>query len=474
MARVSFRSVEGEEKTYKLIPHRSLKIGRDPANDIVLRDAKVSRVHAEIVYEKGFFVVHDLASANGTFINGRRIRVAPLTDGAELKLGNSFLTFSEEIQTAQPPTAGSAVERVESDAAAAAQPSHELSPADLGHELASTTPQPIPNPLLRSRPSFPSQEPQTIPAPLEKFPTDPSIRPTLTPDTPHQSARATKRSTDEHPTPVVERVPLSFPTAEEHPTPVDERLPTTTPAPLPRGGAPKRIDERLHHRTYRIERAPYGEVASIRDERGQGLFWFRRQGSAIRLVASVLALMILLSGVAAALLLAVQYRFVPAGGALLLTLIFAAVIFALAPKRFVVLYSSEALTGKSLSVIQENRLTFPKVRYSIRSEDGTTIARCEKNALRGLGLARQRWWILDRTTSAAIGYADEQSLGTAWARKLVGIFVSIHAAWNITVGDKNVGSIQPQDGAVVLDVSSDPAFTLDRRTALGIALMLEG
>lgn len=474
MARVSFRSVEGEEKTYKLIPHRALKIGRDPANDIVLRDAKVSRVHAEIVYEKGFFVVHDLASANGTFINGKRIRVAPLTDGAELKLGNSFLTFSEEIQAPRPPGTESPAERLDREAEPAAQPSDD-SASDFGqHGLASTTPQPVPNPLLRSRPSFPSQEPQTIPAPLEKYPTDPSIRPTLTPDTPHQSARAMQRSTDEHPTPVVERLPMTFPAAEEHPTPVDERLPTTTPAPLPRAGAPKRIDERLHHPSYRIETAPYGEVASIRDGRGQALFWFRRQGSAIRLVASVLALMILLSGIAAALLLAVQYRFVPAAGALVLTLIFAAIIFALAPKRFVVLYSTEALTGKSLSVVQENRLAFPRIRYSIRSEDGGTIARCEKNALRGLGLARQRWWILDRSTSAAIGYADEQSFATAWARKLVGIFVNVRAAWSITVGDRKVGSIQPQDGAVVLDVSSDPTFTLDRRTALGLALVLEG
>jgi FHA domain len=100
MAKISFYLPEGEELTVKLIPHQTLHVGRDPGNDLVLRDPKVSRRHAEIVFEKGFFVVHDLESANGTFINGKRIRVAPLANGAEIKLGNSYGRFSEEISDA--------------------------------------------------------------------------------------------------------------------------------------------------------------------------------------------------------------------------------------------------------------------------------------------------------------------------------------------------------------------------------------
>lgn len=104
MARVSFTNADGEEKSYKLLPSRVLRIGRDPGSDIILRDAKVSRTHAEIVFERGFFVLHDLASANGTYVNGTRIRVAPLTDGAQLKLGNTFGRFSEEISEGPQPT----------------------------------------------------------------------------------------------------------------------------------------------------------------------------------------------------------------------------------------------------------------------------------------------------------------------------------------------------------------------------------
>jgi pSer/pThr/pTyr-binding forkhead associated (FHA) protein len=64
-----------------------------------LRDPKVSRHHAEIVFERGFFVLHDLASANGTYVNSKRVRVAPLTHGANLRMGNTYGRFSEELPT---------------------------------------------------------------------------------------------------------------------------------------------------------------------------------------------------------------------------------------------------------------------------------------------------------------------------------------------------------------------------------------
>jgi len=99
MAKLFFVGLDGTEKSYRLQTHRPFTVGRDPGNDIILRDPKVSRHHAEIVFERGFFVLHDLASANGTYVNGKRIRVAPLTHGAKLRLGNSFGRFSEELPT---------------------------------------------------------------------------------------------------------------------------------------------------------------------------------------------------------------------------------------------------------------------------------------------------------------------------------------------------------------------------------------
>jgi len=99
MAKLFFVGLDGTEKSYRLQTHRPFTVGRDPGNDIILRDPKVSRHHAEIVFERGFFVLHDLASANGTYVNGRRIRVAPLTHGAKVRMGNSYGRFSEELPT---------------------------------------------------------------------------------------------------------------------------------------------------------------------------------------------------------------------------------------------------------------------------------------------------------------------------------------------------------------------------------------
>ena len=99
MAKIFFVGLDGTEKSYRLQTHRPFTLGRDPGNDIILRDPKVSRHHAEVVFERGFFVLHDLASANGTYVNGKRIRVAPLTHGARLRMGNTYGRFSEELPT---------------------------------------------------------------------------------------------------------------------------------------------------------------------------------------------------------------------------------------------------------------------------------------------------------------------------------------------------------------------------------------
>ena len=66
---------------------RSVTIGRVVANDIVLDNPTVSRVHAEISHESGHYFLNDLGSANGSFLNGKGVSREELHDGDFVGIG---------------------------------------------------------------------------------------------------------------------------------------------------------------------------------------------------------------------------------------------------------------------------------------------------------------------------------------------------------------------------------------------------
>jgi len=72
-------------------------LGREPINDVVLYDSEVSREHAKISDLEGRFVLEDLGSTNGTFLNHRRINVpAPLRNGDIIEMGDTVqVTFHQ-------------------------------------------------------------------------------------------------------------------------------------------------------------------------------------------------------------------------------------------------------------------------------------------------------------------------------------------------------------------------------------------
>jgi len=68
-------------------------IGRERGNDIQIDSLGVSRRHAEIHWTGDRFVLTDLESFNGTFVNGRRIFEYPLKNGDALAMGECQLRF---------------------------------------------------------------------------------------------------------------------------------------------------------------------------------------------------------------------------------------------------------------------------------------------------------------------------------------------------------------------------------------------
>ncbi len=67
--------------------------GRHPESDIFLDDVTVSRRHAEFVREADGFLVRDVGSLNGTYLNRERIEAASLAGGDEVQVGKYRLVF---------------------------------------------------------------------------------------------------------------------------------------------------------------------------------------------------------------------------------------------------------------------------------------------------------------------------------------------------------------------------------------------
>lgn len=67
--------------------------GRHPDSDIFLDDVTVSRRHAEFRREGGEFVVIDVGSLNGTYVNREPVDQAVLTGGDEVQIGKFRLVF---------------------------------------------------------------------------------------------------------------------------------------------------------------------------------------------------------------------------------------------------------------------------------------------------------------------------------------------------------------------------------------------
>jgi ABC transport system ATP-binding/permease protein len=72
------------------------RIGRLPDNDLVLDDLLVSRRHAELVAAGGGWRIVDLGSGNGTFVNGVRVREAPISPSDVLGIGHSQFRLQGE------------------------------------------------------------------------------------------------------------------------------------------------------------------------------------------------------------------------------------------------------------------------------------------------------------------------------------------------------------------------------------------
>ena len=84
---------EGGGETSFPLTRETYTVGRHRNNDIVISDPKVSSFHARLDRAPEGFVVVDLKSRNGSFINGRRVETGPLKNGDEVRMGPARLVY---------------------------------------------------------------------------------------------------------------------------------------------------------------------------------------------------------------------------------------------------------------------------------------------------------------------------------------------------------------------------------------------
>jgi len=73
-----------------------ITIGRNLDNDLVLNNPHISRKHAELHFSEGCFLIRDLDSTGGTFVNDEKVSERSLSPGDVVMLTNIHLVFGQE------------------------------------------------------------------------------------------------------------------------------------------------------------------------------------------------------------------------------------------------------------------------------------------------------------------------------------------------------------------------------------------
>lgn len=110
---------------FRLEPSRPLIVGRASSNEIPVADERSSRRHAEIFYSDGKWIVRDLGSRNGTFVDGNRIESPlPLYPGAQITVASCRMTFAHSLDEIVP-----AVETEDGSPKTTSQTQDDINPA---------------------------------------------------------------------------------------------------------------------------------------------------------------------------------------------------------------------------------------------------------------------------------------------------------------------------------------------------------
>jgi len=98
MAEVALTFGGKEIKVYQLTKPATV-VGRDASVDIVIDNLGVSRSHCQFLRRGSAFMLQDMNSSNGTYVNGQRVGEHYLNNGDQVVVGKYVLVYKNEQQT---------------------------------------------------------------------------------------------------------------------------------------------------------------------------------------------------------------------------------------------------------------------------------------------------------------------------------------------------------------------------------------
>lgn len=81
------------QQSETLLLNKDVTVGRDLGNEVIIEDNRLSRKHARLEFKYGQFLLFDLKSTNGTFVNGQRISQIVLSPGDRISFGGLETIF---------------------------------------------------------------------------------------------------------------------------------------------------------------------------------------------------------------------------------------------------------------------------------------------------------------------------------------------------------------------------------------------
>ncbi len=154
-------------KVYDLVKD-VMTIGRDVNNDIVINDAEVSRNHGRLTSQSGGYLIEDLASTNGTFVNGQRLIGPKLLNPSDvIGLGATIVIEYSYVADAGAPVVASAPQRMAAEPPTAPPQAPQPAPEPMMAAAPEPAPMMAPPPDVAPPPMMaPTPEPAPAPQPM--------------------------------------------------------------------------------------------------------------------------------------------------------------------------------------------------------------------------------------------------------------------------------------------------------------------